>query len=441
LKIEWDEGPLASLETDQQGKQYAALALKPGAVATKIGDAPAALDKAQKKLTAEYHLPYLAHACMEPMNATAHVTSNRCEIWTGTQFQTIDRDNAAKATGLKPEQIELHTTLAGGGFGRRAVLDSHFVVEAIQISQQVKKPVKVIWTREDDMRGGFYRPRASHFLTGAIGDDGLPLAWQQRIVCQSFLAGTSLETTGIKDGIDDGAVEGARTLAYAVPNLQVEWHMAPVGVPTLWWRSVGHSHTAFACESFLDELAHAAGKDPYEYRRTLLAKHPRHLGVLKLAAEKAGWDKPLPAGRGRGIAVHESFGSFVAQVIEASVSKEGKVTVHRVVGACDCGPTINPDTIKAQMEGAAVFGLTAALYGEITFKNGRVQQGNFDDYSLMRIDEMPVVETYIVPSTEKMGGMGEPGVPPIAPALCNAIFSATGKRIRSLPIRAAELQG
>lgn len=441
LKIEWDEGPLASLETGKQGAEYAALAKKPGAVATKVGDAPAALDKAQKKLTAEYHLPYLAHACMEPMNATAHVTSDRCEIWTGTQFQTIDRDNAAKATGLKPEQIELHTTLAGGGFGRRAVLDSHFVVEAIQISQQVKKPVKVIWTREDDTRGGFYRPRASHFLTGAIGDDGLPLAWQQRIVCQSFLAGTSLETTGIKDGIDDGAVEGARTLAYAVPNLQVEWHMAPVGVPTLWWRSVGHSHTAFACESFLDELAHAAGKDPYEYRQTLLAKHPRHLGVLKLAAEKAGWDKPLPKGRGRGIAVHESFGSFVAQVIEASVSKEGKVTVHRVVGACDCGPTINPDTIKAQMEGAAVFGLTAALYGEITFKDGRVQQGNFDDYPLMNISEMPVVETYIVPSTEKMGGMGEPGVPPVAPALCNAIFAATGKRIRSLPIRAEELQG
>lgn len=441
LKIEWDEGPLASLETEQQGRQYAAMAQKPGAVATKIGDAPAALDKAKKQLTAEYHMPYLAHACMEPMNATAHVTADRCEIWTGTQFQTIDRDNAAKATGLKPEQIELHTTLAGGGFGRRAVLDSHFVVEAIQISQQVKKPVKVIWTREDDMRGGFYRPRASHYLTGAISDDGLPLAWQQRIVCQSFLVGTSLESVGIKDGIDDGAVEGARTLAYNVPNLQVEWHMAPAGVPTLWWRSVGHSHTAFACESFLDELAHAAGKDPYEYRRTLLAKHPRHLGVLRLAAEKAGWGKPLPKGHGRGIAVHESFGSFVAQVIEASVSKEGKVTVHRVVGACDCGPAVNPDSIKAQMEGAAVYGLTAALHGEITFKNGRVQQGNFDDYPLLRMDEMPAVETYIVPSTEKMGGMGEPGVPPIAPALCNAIFAATGKRIRSLPIRTEELQG
>ena len=439
LKIEWDEGQLASLETEKQGQEYAAMAKKPGVVATKVGDAPAVLGKAKQKLTAEYQLPYLAHACMEPMNATARVTSVHCDIWTGTQFQTIDRDNAVKATGLKPEQIELNTTLAGGGFGRRAVLDSHFVVEAIQISQQVKKPVKVIWTREDDTRGGFYRPRVSHFLTGAIGDDGLPLAWQQRIVCQSFLAGTSLES-GIKDGIDDGAVEGARNLAYSVPNLQVEWHMAPVGVPTLWWRSVGHSHTAFACESFLDELAHAAGKDPYEYRRQLLTKHPRHLGVLELAAEKAGWGKPLPEGQGRGIAVHESFGSFVAQVIEASVSKEGKVKVHRVVGACDCGPTVNPDSIKAQMEGAAVFGLSAALYGEITFKKGRVQQRNFDDYPLLRMYEMPVVETYIVPSTEKMGGMGEPGVPPIAPALCNAIFAATGKRIRSLPIRPEELQ-
>lgn len=442
LKIEWDEGPLATLETDKQGEEYAALGKKPGAVATKVGDAPAVLEKAAKKLTAEYHLPYLAHACMEPMNATAHVTNDHCEIWTGTQFQTIDRDNAAKATGLKPEQIDLHTTLAGGGFGRRAVLDSHFVVEAIQISQQVKKPVKVIWTREDDTRGGYYRPRVSHFLTGSIGDDGLPLAWQQRIVCQSFLAGTSLESVGIKDGIDDGAVEGARTLAYTVPNLQVEWHMAPAGgVPTLWWRSVGHSHTAFACESFLDELAHAAGQDPFEYRRQLLAKHPRHLKVLELVAEKAGWGKPLPEGRGRGIAVHESFGSFVAHVIEASVSKAGKVTVHRVVGAADCGPTVNPDSIKAQMEGAAVFGLSAALYGEITFKKGRVQQRNFDDYPLLRIYEMPVVESYIVPSTEKMGGMGEPGVPPIAPALCNAIFAATGKRIRSLPIRPEELQG
>jgi len=440
LKIEWDEGPLASLDTDKQGEEYAAMAKKPGAIAAKIGEAPAVLEKAKKKLTAEYHVPYLAHSCMEPMNATAHVTSDRCEIWAGTQFQTIDRDNAAKATGLKPEQIELHTTLAGGGFGRRAVLDSHFVVEAIQISQKVKKPVKVIWTRADDTRGGFYRPRVSHYLTGTLGDDGLPLAWQQRIVCQSFLAGTSLEATGIKDGIDDGAVEGARTLAYAVPNLQVEWHMAPTGVPTLWWRSVGHSHTAFACESFLDELAHAAGKDPFEYRRGLLAKHPRHLKVLELVAEKAGWGKPLPEGRGRGIAVHESFGSFMAHVIEASVAKDGSVKVHRVVAAADCGPAINPDSIKAQIEGAVVFGLSAALYGEITFKKGRVQQSNFDDYPLLRIDEMPVVESYIVPSTEKMGGMGEPGVPPIAPALCNAIFSATGKRIRSLPIRTEELR-
>jgi len=304
----------------------------------------------------------------------------------------------------------------------------------VYVSKAAKTSVKGIWTREDDIRGGYYRTTAYHSISGGLGADGNPIAWQHRIVCQSFIVGSPFESFIVKNGIDDTAVEGAADLPYDVPNLQVEWKQAPGGVPTLWWRSVGHSHNAFVVESFIDELAHAAGKDPYEYRRSLLGKNLRHRGALDLAAEKAGWGKALPQGRFRGIAVHDSFGSYIAQVAEVSVSKKGEVKVHRVVCAIDCGPTVNPDTIRAQMEGAVVFGLTAALYGQITFEKGRVQQRNFHDYPMLRMNEMPVVEAHIVPSKDKMGGVGEPGVPPVAPAVCNAIFAATGKRIRQLPI-------
>lgn len=439
LRIDWDDGPLAGLDSEAQRGEYRALLEQPGAVARKEGDVTAMMGRSARKLEAEYELPYLAHAMMEPLNCVADVRPDGCDVWTGTQFQTIDRDAAARDAGLEPAQVRLHTTLLGGGFGRRAVIDSHFVREAVQLSKAVGAPVQVVWSREDDIRGGYYRPAALHSIRGGLDREGRLRVWQHRIVCQSFMTGTPFESALVKDGVDLTAVEGAAELFYDVPNLQVDWRPAPGGVPTLWWRSVGHSHTAFAVESFIDEAAAAAGRDPFEYRRGLLGRHPRVAGVLELAAAKAGWGRPLPEGRGRGIAVHESFGSFVAQVAEVSVSREGTVRVHKVVCAIDCGPIVNPDTIRAQMEGAVVFGLSAALYGEITFEKGRVKQRNFHDYPLLRINEAPEVETHIVPGTEKMGGVGEPGVPPVAPAVANAIFAATGKRVRRLPIRAADL--
>jgi isoquinoline 1-oxidoreductase beta subunit len=440
LEIDWDEGALATLDSQAQREQYAALAKQPGAVARKEGDAASALGNAAKKLEAAYDLPYLAHATMEPMNCVADVRADSCEVWVGTQFQTVDRDAAAKEAGLKPEQVRLHTMLCGGGFGRRAVPDSHFVREAVQISKVIKAPVKVVWTREDDMRGGWYRPRAYHSVSAALDASGNPVAWQQRIVCQSFIAGTPFEPHIIKDGVDDTAVEGARDIPYEIPNLLVDWQQAPGGVPTLWWRSVGHSHSAFVVETFIDELAHAAGRDPFEFRRALLARQPRHKRVLETVAEKAGWGKPLPKGHACGIALHESFGSFLAHVAEVSLSNKGQLTVHRIVCAIDCGPVVNPETIRAQMEGGAVFALTALLYGEITFENGRVQQRNFHDYPMLRIHEMPQVQAHIVPSNERMGGVGEPGVPSVAPAVANALFALTGKRVRRLPIGAEDLR-
>lgn len=440
LEIVWDDGELAMLESDRQREQYAALAEKPGAVARQEGDAAKALAGAAKKFEAVYDLPYLAHATMEPMNCVADVRPDSCEIWVGTQFQTVDRDAAVKETGLKPEQVKLHTTLCGGGFGRRAVPDSHFVVEAVQISKAIKTPVKVIWTREDDMRGGWYRPRAYHAVTAGLDRDGKPVGWQHRIVCQSFIVGTPFEKHIVKNGVDETAVEGAKDIPYDIPNLLVDWQQAPGGVPCLWWRSVGHSHTAFVVETLIDELAHAARKDPFEFRRALLGNHPRHKRVLEFVAEKAGWGKAVPAGRGRGIALHESFGSYVAHVAEVSVSKDGKPRVHRIVAAIDCGPIVNPDTIHAQLESGTVFGLTAALYGEISFEKGRVKQRNFHDYPMLRMNEMPAVEAHIVPSEEKMGGVGEPGVPSVAPAVANAIFAITDRRVRRLPIRADDLK-
>jgi isoquinoline 1-oxidoreductase beta subunit len=435
LEVTWDDGPNASLSTAGMREQYATLAKTPGIVARKVGDPAKALAGATKTITAEYEVPYLAHAMMEPLNCVVDLRADSCEIWTGTQFQTVDRMAAAATAGLKPEQVQIHTTLLGGGFGRRANPASDFVIEAVQVAKAAKVPVKVVWTREDDIRGGWYRPMWYDRMMGGVDPGGNPVAWTHTIVGQSIMQGTMFEQFGIKNGIDDSSVEGAADLLYGIPNLQVDLHTPRIGVPVQWWRSVGHSHNGFAVEAFFDELAHAGGKDPYQLRRTLLADQPRMRAVLDLVAQKANWGKPLPAGRGRGIATHFSFDSYVAQVAEVSVDKNGMVRVHRMVCAVDCGRVVNPDSVKAQMEGGIIFGLTAALKDEITLAQGRVQQRNFHDYPMLRINEAPEIEVYIVPSTENPTGVGEPGVPPVAPAVANAIFTATGKRVRKLPIR------
>jgi isoquinoline 1-oxidoreductase beta subunit len=440
LEIKWDEGANAKLSTTGMREQFAALAKTPGTVARKVGDPAKALAGATKTITAEFEVPFLAHASMEPLNCVVDLRADHCEIWTGTQFQTVDRMAAAATAGLKPEQVEIHTTLLGGGFGRRANPASDFIVEAVQVAKAAKVPVKVVWTREDDTRGGWYRPMWYDRFAGGVDGKGNPVVWTHTIVGQSIMAGTPFAAFGIKDGIDMASVEGAADLLYGIPNLQVDLHTPEIGVPVQWWRSVGHSHNGFAVEAFFDELAHAGGKDPVELRRALLANQPRMRAVLDLVADKAGWGKPSPAGRARGIATHFSFDSYVAQVAEVSVDKEGNVRVHRVVCAVDCGRVVNPDTVKAQMEGGINFGLTAALKSEITLDRGRVQQRNFHDYQMLRINEAPEIEVHIVPSTEKPTGVGEPGVPPAAPAVANAIFAATGKRVRKLPIRAADLK-
>jgi isoquinoline 1-oxidoreductase beta subunit len=435
LKVEWDTSG-APADTPAQLAEFRRLAGTPGKVAAMAGDVAAAFTPGATVFEAEYVVPYLAHAPMEPLNCAVRIDKGHCEIWTGTQSQTMDQMAAARITGLKPEQVEIHTAFLGGGFGRRASPTSDWVSEAVHVAKAAGAPVKTMWTREDDVRGGFYRPMFLHHVRVALGADGRPSAWDHTLVGQSVLAGSPFSSMIPANGVDPTSVEGVADSPYleAIPNHRVQLCDYRSPVPVLWWRSVGHSHTAFVVESVIDELAKASGVDSVEYRRRLLANHPRHLGVLNLAAEKSGWGDPLPAGRARGIAVHESFKSFVAQVAEVSV-EDGKIRVHRVTCAVDCGIAVNPATITAQMESGIAFGLGAALHGAITVQDGRVVQSNFDNYQLLRLSEMPKVEVHIVPSRESPGGIGEPGTPPIAGAVGNALATLTGRRLRELPFR------
>ncbi|MTW11129.1 molybdopterin-dependent oxidoreductase [Pseudoduganella eburnea] len=448
LKIVWDESRAFKLGSNDLLAQYRELAQQPGRVAHSQGDADTALAQSGRVLRAVYDFPYLAHAAMEPLNCVVRIGEKECELWYGAQFQSIDQPSIAALLGLPPEKVKINMLYAGGSFGRRASKDADYVLEAVQIARASKSraPIKMVWLREDDMKGGYYRPAFHHALEASLGADGMPAAWRHRLVGQSILAGTVFEGMMVKDGIDAVSVEGAANLPYGIPALRVELH-TPTGnpVPVHWWRSVGSTHTAYSTETFIDELAGSAGKDPVAYRLALLGKHPRHAGVLKLAAEKAGWGQPLPAGqagtrRGRGIAVHEAFGTYVAEVAEVTVSADGSFSVDRVVCAVDCGIVVNPDIVRAQLEGGVGFALSAALHGAITLKDGAVEQSNFHDYAPIRINEMPKVEVHIVPSAEKPSGIGEPGVPPLAPALANALAAATGKRVRSLPIGTEELK-
>lgn len=437
LTIEWDKSAGFTQSSDAIREQYRELLARPGASATSQGDAAAALAGAAKRIEATFEFPYLAHAAMEPLNCVVRLDDKSCEVWAGSQLQTLDQAKAAAAAGLKPEQVTIHTLLAGGSFGRHANPTSDYISEAVAVARAtraLKAPIRLCWTREDDTRGGYYRPMYLHAISAGIDKQGRPVGWSHRIVGQSIVAGTPFGGM-IKDGIDPTSVEGASNLPYAISNLHVDLHTTAIGVPVLWWRSVGSTHTAFSTEVMIDRLAHAAGKDPVAYRLDMLKDHPRHAAVLKLAADKAGWGKPLPNGRARGVAVHEAFNSYVAEVAEVSVGQNGTFRVERVVCAVDCGVAVNPDIVRAQMESGIVFGLSAALYGEISLKDGIVQQSNFHDYPLLRMNEMPRIEVHIVSSSEKPTGVGEPAVPPIAPAVANALFAATGKPLNRLPLR------
>jgi isoquinoline 1-oxidoreductase subunit beta len=442
LAIDWDESAAFKLGSGEIMAEYKRLAATPGLSARKEGDVAGALASAAKTFEAVYEFPYLAHACMEPMNCVVRLSPDACEIWNGEQFQSIDQPAVAAVLGMRPEQVKLNMLYAGGSFGRRANPQADYVVEAVQVAKAIagRAPVKLVWTREDDMRAGYYRPMYCHALKGGLDAQGNIVAWQQRIVGQSILAGTAFEGMMVKDGIDATSVEGAANLPYLIPNLGVELHSPKLGVPVQWWRSVGSTHTAFSTETFLDEIAAAAGKDPFQLRRALLSKSPRHKQVLEMAATEADWTLPLVSARvgdrrGRGIAVHESFNTVVAQVAEVTVKRDGSWRIDRIMCAVDCGVAVNPDVIRAQMESGIAFGLAAAMYGAITLKDGVVEQSNFHDYVPLRLTEMPRIGVYIARSNEKPTGVGEPATPVIAPAVANALAAATGKRIRALPIR------
>jgi isoquinoline 1-oxidoreductase beta subunit len=437
LKIEWDDGPHAKLGTGDIAAELEQATRKPGVVAQNIGDVDKALAGAVTKVEATYQVPFLAHATMEPMNCTVHARKDACEIWIGSQAVARVQARAAKVAGLPADKVVVHNHLIGGGFGRR--LESDGAERAVQIAQQVDGPVKVIWTREEDIQHDMYRPYWFDRLSAGLDAKGMPVAWSNRFAGSSVIA--RWLPPGYKNGLDPDSTEGAIDLVYALPNLRVEYvRVEPPGIPTAFWRSVGPSHNVFVTESFMDELAAAAKQDAVAYRLALLDKTPRAKAVLALAAEKAGWGQPLPARVGRGVSLQFVFKSYMAQVAEVEVAKDGAVRVRRVVCAVDCGTVVNPDTVRAQIQSAIIFGSTAALYGEITLKDGRVEQTNFDTYQMLRMNEAPAIEVHIVQDFEAPGGMGECGTSAVVPAIANAIFAATGKRLRKMPADPAALK-
>lgn len=432
LEIEWEGGFRGS--SASIAEEHAAKASGPARTSKDEGDAEGVLASSDRVIEATYRAPYLAHACMEPMNCAVHLRADTCELWVPTQNPGGAQATAARLTGLPPEAVTAHITFLGGGFGRRG--EDDFVTDAVEVAMKAGVPVLTTWTREEDIQHDFYRPAVTSVLKAALDERGRPLAWRNRIVCASIIG----RGRPLPEGrVDFTAVEGAANLPYHVPNIKVDWAEADGAVPVGWWRSVGSSHNAFHTECFIDELAHAAGEDPYLYRRELAGEHPRHARVLDEVARMSGWGSPTPAGRARGIAVAESFGSYVAEVAEVSIDEAGRPVVHNVWCAVDCGMYVNPDTVQAQMEGAIVYGLSAALHEAITIDDGRVLQSNFDDFDALRMREMPTVEVKILQSGEAPGGVGEPGTPPIAPAVANALFALTGVRLRTLPLRAEDL--
>lgn len=434
LNVEWDASATAPFSTTKQQAYYRTLVDKPGPVGEDVGDTATTLSAANTTIEALYELPYLAHACMEPLSCTALVGEDFCELWLGTQAQTFDQNLAAEMLNIKPEQVIVHGQLMGGGFGRRVSRQLDYVGDAIEVAKGENVPVKTLWTREEDIQGAYYRPLFTQKVTASLDENGMPEAWLQRLVGQSIHVNTPFAST-IVNGIDYGNLGGAMQSPYAIANRRIELHGPESPIPVHWWRAISYTQNTFVAESFIDEIAHAGKQDPLILRQKLLAAQPRHLRVMALVADKSGWGAPLPEGYGRGIAVQASMGSYVAQVIEVSVSGNEVIKVHRVTCVVDCGIAINPLNVEAQMQGAIVFGLSAALYGEITIEEGKVQQSNFHDYRVLRMDEVPEINVHIVKSDEAPSGIGEPGVPPVAPALTNAIFSATGRRVRKLPIR------
>ncbi len=447
LDVQWEHGPGAALDDAEISRRLEAAVSEGGRVARDDGDVEAALAGPGRRSQATYRLPYLAHATMEPMNCTAVVENGRCTVWAPSQFQDAPgllggggRQAAAAAAGLDDSDVDFRTTYLGGGFGRRAERD--FVLEAAELAAKLGRAVRVVWSREDDIRHDFYRPASHHRLEAVLDEGGRPVAWKHEMALQSimdrlapsWIPGFALSWFGVTPGgVDPTSVEGASNHAYRIPNTRVVCANVDLPIPVGFWRSVGNTHNGFVVESFVDELAHAAGQDPLEYRVGLLSERPRHRAVLEAVAAAADWGGSVPEGRAKGIAVVESFGSFVAEVAEVSVDA-GRPRVHRVWCAIDCGVVVNPAIVRAQVESAVVYGLTAALYGRINIEGGRPVQSNFHDYPMLRIDEAPEVEVVLVPSGDAPGGVGEPGLPPIAPAVTNALFALTGRRIRELPI-------